>query len=313
MSGHRHNRSSIRAHAWLRHLLAFGGVAAVASTLTCEAPLDLCTPKTARLEFFSKGDCMLTRASFFQGHEWLSFFANRDLPAEERFSDSDVRAMVEGNRRVDWPKELLIHMNAGITAYASALTEYTDRPENQRFHFLLSDVNDSAEAASDSRQEVLRLTREAMALWTTKRVRALTLVGKAHHIIQDSFSAAHARRDQDSTTAPWCILKVKAYIRRAPGHDGPDIEYHGSDDAEGVGHTTTLDSIYRSGRDCHEPATPEAVEECLADTARRARLATRDYLKVLRAIERERGSADIDEVAEEQLLPFFEQHMQMCP
>src|SRR5690349_8965437 len=76
----------------------------------CADPFDLCTPQSASLAFFSKGDCVLTRARFFQGHEWLSYFGNRDLDDGERFSTSEIAAISEGNRRVDWPKEMLVHM-----------------------------------------------------------------------------------------------------------------------------------------------------------------------------------------------------------
>src|SRR6187402_2385848 len=109
------------------------------STLQCTSVLDLCTPTESRLGFFSKGDCAITRASFFQGHEWLTWFGNRDLPQNEQFSDGEVHTIAEGNRRVDWPKEMLIHLNNGVVAYTLALTAYTNRPENQRDHFLLTD------------------------------------------------------------------------------------------------------------------------------------------------------------------------------
>ena len=51
--------------------------------------------------------------------------------------------MIEGNRRVDWPKELLVHLNSSVASYIAALNEFTDRPENQKFHFLLTSSNTS--------------------------------------------------------------------------------------------------------------------------------------------------------------------------
>lgn len=289
--------------------------AACAATVTCADPLDLCTPKQARFDFFSKGDCMLTRASFFQGHEWLSYFANEDLPAGERFGSKETLLIAEGNRRVDWPKELLYHMNGSIFAYAEAVEEHAERPENQKSHFLLTDRNTSAEAAAEARAEVRRLTRQATELWLGNRVRALTLVGQASHIVQDAHSTAHAVRDPLHPEHPWCVTKVKAYIERAEGFDTPDIEYHSDRDDDTVGHTTTQDSIYREGRDCHQPVGRAAVEACLSDSARQARRATADYLLAVRAVVRAWAAAPdaLDTALDEHLEPFMKTYLELCP
>ena len=50
--------------------------------LACNDPTDLCAPTEGRLDFFSRGDCVFTRASFFAGHEWLTHFANLRAPAD---------------------------------------------------------------------------------------------------------------------------------------------------------------------------------------------------------------------------------------
>lgn len=281
---------------------------------------ELCPPTTGRVGFFSQGDCALTRASFFQGHEWLSFFGNQDLPEDDRFTPGELQAIAEGNRRVDWPLELLVHLNNSALAYIGALTEHTNRPEIQRQHFLLSDRNDSAEAAAEAHEELARVTREAIFLWISNRARALTLIGQGNHLIQDSFSPAHAVRN---TTGDWCIRKVKAFIPRAPNHRGPDIEFHGTDD-DTIGHTTTQDSIYREGRDCHEPSTATGVESCLSDYAQRARLATRDYLALVRRLLRHRAAepeapdgsgtseTETDAFTDAELDAFSRQHLSLC-
>lgn len=287
----------------------------VSCLLTCADPLDLCTPKKARLDFFSKGDCALTRASFFQGHEWLTYFGNEDLPADDRFARSELQAIAEGNRRVDWPKELLFHMNSGLFAYIEAVEDHAERPEHQKLHFLLTDRNTSAEAAAEARGEVRRLSREAITRWQTDRIRALTQVGQAAHIIQDGYSEAHTVRDAFHTERPWCIMKVKAYIERAPGFATPDIEYHTDDGDGSVGHTTTQDSIYRKGRDCHDPANKAQVEECLSDVAQLGRAATRDYLALMQRISRVvfAGTSTLDEALDQELPTFFDAHMELCP
>ncbi len=289
-------------------------IVAASSLLTCADPLDLCGPKTANLEFFSKGDCMLTRASFFQGHEWLTYFGNRRLSEDERFSSADLQIIAEGNRRVDWPKELLVHMNAGVLQYSSALTEYTDRPEVQRFHFLLDDRNDSAQAAEDARHELERLTLRALESWGTDKRKALTQVGRANHLIQDSFSPAHARRDTLDIKQPWCIIKVKAFIERADGFDTSDIEYHGGTSSDTVGHTTTQDSIYRQGRDCLEPSGADQVESCLSEPAKRAILATADYLELVQrmAVAVTLGNASPEVIVGYGLPDYISEHLALC-
>lgn len=271
---------------------------------SCEP--ELCEPVPTRLAFFSQGDCRLTRASFFRGHEWLTHLGNTDLDQRERFSDSDTLAIAEGNRRVDWPKELLVNLNASVFTYVAALEEYTERPENQRLHFLLSDRNTTSEAIRDSVAEIRRASIEAIEKWPGERARSLALIGRANHVLQDSFSSAHAVRDVNRSH---CIVKVKAYIPRAAGYLTPEIEFHGAKDAT-LGHTTTEDSIYRAGRDCHEPTTERAVEDCLNEQAKQARLATRDYLRVIgRAIARYLLQDPLPLTAEDALQPELEDYL----
>lgn len=307
-------RSSLKLARWLRLALvaAFAG-----GSVQCSDVTDLCAPTEARLGFFSKGDCRITRASFFQGHEWLSYFGNRDLPERERFSEQEIKTIIEGNRRVDWPLELLVHLNNGVVAYIFAVTEYTERPEVQRFHFLLDDQNDTAQAFSDSLGELERLTREAVRLWPSNRGRALTLIGRANHLVQDSFSAAHSVREPDNAEHPWCVRTIKAYIKRKPGFDGPDILYHGAGEGEEgatLGHTTPEDSLYREGRDCHEPTTADAVEGCLSENAQRARLGSRNYLSAVHdLVGQSLPSAQIDDAAKSALAPFLKSDLELCP
>ncbi len=307
--------------------LSMGIIAAAGIvTATCANPLDLCVPQEATLGFFSKGDCVFTRASFFQGHEWLTYFGNVDLPPESRFSEEEVSAIAEGNRRVDWPKELLVHLNVSVVAYIDAIVTHTDRPENQRLHFLLDDENDSSEAAAAAHALVEELTLEAATNWVNHRERALAVIGQANHVVQDSFSHAHALREPGNVEAPWCVARVKAYLRRAPGAetyaDGTDVLFHGGATDEegnrltddGIGHTTTEDSIYREGRDCHDPSTPDAVEACLTEEARRARLATRDYLAVVREILRAGATGeDLRDLVRNEVRAYVRAHLAMCP
>jgi hypothetical protein len=280
-------------------------IGAALSLTTCTSPLDLCPPVDGRVSFFSKGDCALTRASFFAGHEWITFLANDQLPDNDRFTDEEIDAIVEGNRRTDFPKEMLVHLNTSVFAYTAAIVEYQDRPENQPVHFLLGRRNTSTEAAADSLALMRAKTVQAMKLWITERERALALLGSATHTLQDGFSDAHTKRDQGRD---WCLLKVKAFIDRDDGYDDPEIEYHGDDGAT-IGHTTTEDSIYRPGRDCHSPAGREEVEACFSTTADRARYATRDYLRMVRDLVIEGATEpEVDQAFD----TYAERHFRFC-
>ena len=289
-------------------------VALAALTMRCSSPLELCLPTETRFGFFSQGDCDLTNATFFRGHEWLSYFGNRDLPSDDRFTDDEIRQIAEGNRRVDWPKEMLVHLNHGLLAYINALTEHVDAPENQKLHFLLTDRNTSPEAVAEARAELVRMSRKAAEKWTVDRPRALVLIGQGNHLVQDAYSDAHAVHEPDHPEFPWCVRKVKAYIERADGFDTPDIEYHGGDGSDGVGHATSQDSIYRPGRDCHEPTNATAVENCLSNAARRARLVTRDYLAAMRrVVAASLEGAERDALVDAEIGAFMDQHLRMCP
>lgn len=299
----------------------------------CTNPEDICAPVTDRIGFFSQGDCIFTRARFFRGHEWLTFFGNRELPDAERFDENEVQWMALGNRRVDYPKELLVHLDNGILAYVDALMDRTEQPEEQPHHFLLGGDDSELGAAASARQHVLETTTRALELWGEDRIRALTLLGQAQHTVQDSFSPAHTVRqsdaanygvlpseveaasallgtDPDAATPPLstcsgtcgCIQRVKAYLRREEDfREG--VLYHGTSD-DTIGHITTQDSIYREGRDCHRPLDEADVFACLNRHARQAALGTSAFLRWVRA-ELASGNAG-ETLSSERLVPGFE-------
>ncbi len=252
---------------------------------TCGSLLDLCPPVDGRVGFFSKGDCVFTRGSFFAGHEWVTYFGNDALPTQDRFTEAELGFIVEGNRRTDFPLEMLVHLNTSVVAYTKAIVEYQDRPENQRVHFLLRADSLSVEAKAEAEALMLEKSMEAVQLWSTERVRALTKIGQVCHTIQDSYSAAHTVRRRPDPDGPTCIDVMKSFVQRADGFDmdrkGRPVLFHGGDDTTTIGHTTTEDSIYRAGRDCHSPRTAEEVEGCLSDDAKDAVVATSDYLALM--------------------------------
>lgn len=270
--------------------------------------LDLCPPNQFRAGFLSQGDCVFTRSASLGGHEWLTTFANDDLRDSDgvAFTDREIGIIVEGNRRVDFPKHLLVHLNSSALAYLDAINEYHDAPHNQPKHFLLDDRNTRDEAAEAAYALIEETSVQAVAEWDVNRTRSLTRMGQVCHTIQDSFSVAHTRRDPERD---WCILKVKAYMPRAEGFLDDDIEFHGADDGDTIGHITPQDSIYREGRECREPSGREAIETCLSEPAQLGRAATRDYLHEMLRLTRE--SADEDEVRDS-VQALIDAHMALC-
>jgi hypothetical protein len=271
-----------RRRSWLASACSLG------LALGCAQPEDICAPVNDRIGFFSQGDCIFTRARFFRGHEWLTYFGNRQLDAAERFDDEAVQWMARGNRRVDYPAELLVHLDNGILAYVDALMDRTEQPEEQPHHFLLAGNDSERGAAEAATQHVLDTTARALALWNDDRVRALTLLGQAQHTVQDSFSPAHTVR-RGEVPAPeleacveacGCIERVKAYLRRDEEfREG--VLYHGTA-LDTIGHITTDDSIYTEGRGCHRPLDEQEVFECLNSAAHQGAQGTAGYLRWVR-------------------------------
>lgn len=279
---------------------------------TCGSLLDLCPPVDGRVGFFSRGDCVFTRGSFFAGHEWITYFGNQTNDEVDRFNEDEIGSIVEGNRRTDFPKEMLVHLNTSVLAYATAVAEYQDRPENQRVHFLLR-ADNFTPAAKDEAEDLMReKSREAVRLWATERERSLTLMGQVCHTLQDSFSPAHSVRDM--TTANRCIHVMKAYVTRADGFEndrfGEPVLFHGGKEETNIGHTTTEDSIYRKGRDCHTPRTAEEVRACLDGFALDAVTATSDYLRMMRTLV---GTGATQAEVDVAIQAFFDQHTALCP
>ena len=264
---------------------------------------DLCPPIKWRAGFLAQGDCILTRSEVFGGHEWLTHIANQELDYRDQFPEYEIDQVIEGNRRVDFPKELLVRLNNSIIDYTNALLAYHDKPENQPLHFLLDHRNDTRQAAAAAHELIRENTVRAFELWNENRVRALTLIGRSCHTIQDGYCEAHAWREPE---APSCVKQVKAYIPRDPGFE-EGMLYHGGRSGDTVGHVTPQDSIYVEGRGCRAPEGERAVRECLRPFAWHAVYATRDYLSLVSALVQQRV-ADPDRAIDE----FIDEHLTLC-
>ncbi len=280
---------------------------------TCGSVLDLCPPVDGRVGFFSRGDCVFTRGSFFAGHEWVTYFGNDAIDPADRFSESEIGYVVEGNRRTDFPLEMLVHLNTSVLAYTNAVVEYQDRPENQAIHFLLRADSRTPAAKEEAEALMLAKSKEAVRLWSTERIRALTLIGQVCHTIQDSYSPAHVVR-RPTANGSRCIDVMKSFVTRSPGFEmdykGRPAQFHGGDETTNIGHTTTEDSIYREGRDCHTPRSAQEVRDCLSDDAQAAVDGTTDYLAAIHDLVVNGASEDAVDAA---LADYFARRFAFCP
>jgi hypothetical protein len=267
-------------------LLAMGGA-------SCDqfGFLDLCKPGRGanRSGFYSTGDCFGTDASVFRGHEFLTEIGNADdeYPGGMIFPQSQIELIVEGNRHTDYPIELLVHLDNGVLAYLDALLGYHNAPENQAPHFILRAGNSHYEAHEEALDIIRAHTIEAAALWNFDQTRALIELGQATHALQDSYSPAHTVRSPDpgGGDLAYCICKLKTFVPRDEGCLTSEIEFHDKlDDDRKPGHTTALDSIYLTVPECLDPGTVDEVKSCLTGEARRAVLATHDYLVAAREL-----------------------------
>jgi len=287
----------------MRRALVAVGLALGCATCDTAAFLDLCNPKDGghRVGFYSSGDCLGTNMSVFRGHEWITLLGNRDpeAPNGQLFTDEQIDAVIEANRHRDYPKELLVYLDQGPIDYLDALFAYHNDQDGQVEHFILRSDNSYEDSRIESLGILRALTHEAASYWPDQQIESLTALGKATHLLQDSFSPAHSVRvpEPPAPDVPWCFCKLKTYVPRAPGYDTPDIEFHDRLDARaddrGKVHTSALDSIYVSDRyitdggktyDCLDPQDARTVKKCMKPEALRAEVATRDYLRMMRRL-----------------------------
>ncbi len=328
---------------------------AVSLALACAACTDyqfsdLCNPRSGgrRLGFYSTGDCVGLDAPAFLGHEWLERLANEDPPEGEPYIDSpsfderdrfiwtreQLDLLTEGNRHTDYPLELLVHLDNGITAYLDALLAYQELPENQAPHSILRSDNWTLEAWRETLCVIRNRTREGVALFADDQVAALTKIGSATHTLQDSYAEAHTVRFDprwaeeekeapacDYATTNWCICNLASYVSRSSPFDEPNTDpdapdfgqpnaYHEREDYESTpGRAVAGDAVFRDELDCHEPSSANHAAWCLKPNAKQAVIGTRAYLYLVRDLATH--AADGDEI-DRRLGELFATHLRLC-
>jgi hypothetical protein len=267
-------------------LLAFWSVAVLFAHTRCLEAIpnlgDPCNREFLAVGFYARGDCYPTTSTFYLGHEFLTTIAFER--AEEKFkaaddspwpfsAEDDLQWLVEGNRRTDYPKGLLLHLSSGIGAYIKALYDYHNNPAYQHYHFLRDDRNTLTEAFQNGIGHISEVTQAARLDWRSERRAALIKFGHVLHTVEDSFCKAHTQRDPENN---WAIVDIRAYVRRQPGAE--PSAYHGGRAGDKRGHATPDDAIFLPTRECYLPDSREKKLNCLNPQAERSIEATTDLL-----------------------------------
>jgi len=304
---------------------------------------DLCNPESggSRVGFYSTGDCVGLDSPAFLGHEWLMALGNQDPllldpphSATGIFNKDQLGILVDGNRHTDYPLELLVHLDNGVSAYLEALLAYQEEPDNQAPHSLLRADNYTLDAWRETLCVIRNKTRDGVARYFDEPEAGLTIIGSASHTFQDSYATAHTVRydpGYDPEVGPacsyhttdWCLCKLKAYVTRdADNHfdepnsdpDAPDygqsIEFHEREDYQASpGRAVAGDAVFRDDRNCHEPGSSDKAWDCLADNAKQAVIGTHAYLALVKdLLEHHPDGAEIDQRLHDLLL----EHLRLC-
>lgn len=138
------------------------------------------------------------------------FLGDRDVEITGAKGLTTKNFIIKGNYSTDMPGKLI-----GIydvpKFHGQPLAGWTKNPKVQELHFLRNFTDDNKlvsahETCLSSREEIIKTTIEGMRLWDESvkkndlslREKSLFLIGHASHTIQDSFSAAHTKRDDSA-------------------------------------------------------------------------------------------------------------------
>lgn len=212
--------------------------------------------------------------------------------------------VIHGNFATDFPKQTKVLSlrqfwnNKDIGNF--------ENKDNQVLHFLRNykdnvTLMSAQETCLKARENIKFVTAEALKAWQNKEPnKALFLIGHAVHTIQDSFSAAHTRRDDEAHN--YNLKNICFYgtqmAEKIGIHTGLgrklDLCYHSapaSDDAiwnlkrsqykRTLSNWASSEKVSECDRNENYPETEETKQSCLKSEARLARLATEKYLFII--------------------------------
>lgn len=224
-----------------------------------------------------------------------------DLTAEPKglFGYKSKNMVIHGNFATDFPKQTTVFSLSNF--WKDRDFDQFENPKNQDNHFLRNYKNsvtlESAKSTCYSaRAKIKIITQKALELWAAGNTSAaLFLVGHAAHTIQDSFSRAHAIRDDSGNydIRNICFFgaimqkKIDMVFEKDPLKK---VCYHATPDSKDAiwnykskqAWLASREWADRSSSECDSqqnyPDTEEKKQSCLSHEARLAKLATEKYL-----------------------------------
>lgn len=229
--------------------------------------------------WYSHGDCIPAKGPIFYGHETLTYLAFSEVADgayASSYASTDKNQIIDGNRRTDFAKEVLVHLSVGLAQYYLELAAFTDRPEKQKDHFLRDNDDTFTDAYNNSINYLISLTESAVTYWYSDRNKANADLGYSLHLIQDSYAPEHGVRDEADS---WKVTDIKCYIARDEGTE--TCLFHGGNEygTDGRGGMTPNDNIYQQTQECEHPSTQAEAQSCLTALAAQSIVATKDYLE----------------------------------
>ncbi len=221
-----------------------------------------------------------------------------DLDAAPKglFGSNSRNMLIHGNFATDFPNQTTIMSLASFWNMPGM--SYAENPKTQVLHFLRNYKNATTLASAmdtclQSRLAIKIITEEAVNSWIKgDKTRSLFLLGHATHVIQDSFSPAHARRDSGQNN--YNVKNICFYgaqINKAIYSN--EVCYHNLIDQGDViwnvqasqkDLTSNLwpnEPSIQCDKGANYPQTDKQKRGCLKHEARLARLATEKYLYIV--------------------------------
>lgn len=253
----------------MRRVLAIWAMLGVIHGIAACSGTDVSRPDWSQGYQAARGHEDITRFAVERAHEWLG----RVFYPKPRVGDegpSSKNPLVRGNYDTDFAAETPLGWFLDIETDSNS--EYQSLPEFQSLHFMRGfwggRVETLEEACAASRQRIVDLSVEALRLvGRGKREQAFYFLGAASHVIQDSFSEAHASRSPGGRG----VRDMCTYIEEFPG-----VCVHTRDDV------LSKDRVWQVNAGCSlDPSNRDW--ECLKGEAQRAATVSGGYLAVMAA------------------------------
>ena len=219
----------------------------------------------------------------FEGHEALTRFALKDTPKPHFFHENELIDGVRGSDKADFELSILYGKELPETIFdiVDSISDWHHHPRLQNLHFLRN--KNTLTKKYESLKETCKETKGLIQKWSDIAFNLYRvtggnedlvhyLLGHILHIIQDSYSSAHTKRNQNNEITDVCHFSDQTIFdkkgRKICGHQGLQI--------------LDKDRIWKKGECDYNPF--KRSRHCLSPYAEKAVVATTDYLKVINRV-----------------------------